>query len=113
MVVLVLAGAALAYWFVTLGPGVALLSPAGSTVAELSGSGDQTSTTFRVRAGWQINWEATANHFAVAIVGDKDLGTVVSRDEPGSGVTVRSDAGNYRLEVRADGPWTIRVTQGQ
>jgi hypothetical protein len=109
---LLLVALAAAYWF-TQGPGVAMLSPAGSTVVELSGSGDQTSNSFRVRAGWEIHWETTGEHLAVAISGGKDVGTVISQDQPGSGVAVRGDAGNYQLEVRADGPWTIRVTQGQ
>ena len=112
LLVLIAAVAVGGYWFVTQGPGVALLSPQGSTVVELSGTGDQSTDTFQVRGGWEIHWETTGERFALAIVGDQDLGTVVGREEPGSGVTFRAEAGTYRVEVSAAGPWSLRIVQG-
>ena len=102
-----------AYWFVTQGPGQQLLSPRGSTVAEFSGDGDQTTSPFQVREGWAIHWDSTAAHFAFAIRGDRDFGTIIDIDEPGSGVTSPTGSGSYNLEITADGPWSIRITQGE
>ena len=100
------------YWFFTQGPGVQLISPAGSTVAAYSGDGDQTTPAFKVRDGWGIQWESTGEHFAFAIKGDRDFGKVIDISEPGSGVTSPTGAGSFRLEVTAKGPWTISITQG-
>lgn len=100
------------YWVMTEGPGARLLSPPRSTLVEFSGSGDQTTEPFRARSGWQIEWRTSANQFAMAIRGDLDLGTVVRRNEPGSGVTTPPTPGTFHLEITADGPWTIAIIQG-
>lgn len=105
--------ASVAYWLMTEGPGQALLSPAGSTVADFSGEGDQTTDAFEVREGWSIHWENTGETFAFAISGDRDFGTVIQQQEPGSGVTSPVGEGSYRLEIVADGPWTIQIVQGE
>lgn len=104
--------AAIGYWFLTLGPGQTLVSPAGSTVAEFSGEGDQTTDEFEVREGWAIHWENSGESFSFAITGDRDFGTVIDQSEPGSGVTSPVGAGAYRLEIAAEGPWAIRIVQG-
>ena len=106
-----LALAAVAY-VLAEGPGQSLLSPTGSTVAELSGDGDQTSDAFDVREGWSIHWENRGDRFAFAITGDRDFGTVVEQDESGTGVTSPAGGGRYRLEIQAEGPWEIRIVQG-
>jgi hypothetical protein len=101
------------YWLFTQGPGRQLLSPAGSTVAEFSGDSNQTTGSFQVREGWAINWESTGQQFAFAIRGDRDFGTVINIDEPGSGVTSPTGAGTFHLDVTAAGPWAISITQGE
>lgn len=101
------------YWLLTQGPGQQLLSPAGSTVVEFSGDSDQTTSSFDVREGWAIHWESTGEAFAFAIDGDRDFGTVIDVDEPGNGVTSPTGSGTYNLEITADGPWTVRITQGE
>lgn len=111
LLLLVAVGAAV-YWLVFHGPGQALISPAGSAVIELSGDGDQVTDEFRVREGWSIHWENVGDEFAFAITGERDFGVVVEQTEPGSGVTSPVGGGTYRLEVQADGPWTIRIVQG-
>ena len=108
LLVLVAAG----YWFLSQGPGQQILSPAGSTVAEFSGDTDQTTSSFDVREGWAIHWESTGEAFAFAIAGDRDFGTVIDVDEPGNGVTSPTGGGTFNLEIAADGPWTVRITQG-
>lgn len=100
------------YWFFTQGPGLQILSPAGSTVAAFGGEGDQTTATFQVREGWGIQWESKGTQFAFAIQGDRDFGKVIDINEPGSGVTSPTGAGSFHLEVTAKGPWTISITQG-
>ena len=100
------------YWLMTDGPGAGLLSPAGSTVDEFSATGNVTTNSFRVRQGWSIHWESMSDSFGLAIRGDRDFGTVISLDEPGSGVTSPTGAGTFHLEVTAEGAWTIEVVQG-
>ena len=101
-----------AYWFLTQGPGQQLLSAPGSTIIEFSGESDQSTDSFTVREGWAIHWESTGDAFAFAIDGDRDFGTVIDIDEPGNGVTSPTGSGTFRLEIVADGPWTMMVTQG-
>jgi hypothetical protein len=101
------------YWFVTQGPGQRLISPHGADVGDFSGMTDQTTAEFTVRGQWQVHWENDGERFKFAIRGDRDLGTIVDQSEPGSGVTNVVAAGTFRLDVNADGPWTIRITQGE
>ena len=101
------------YWFMAQGPGRQLLSPPGSTVLEAAGDADQTTPAFSVREGWAIEWESSGTRFAFAIRGDRDFGTVISIDEPGNGTTSPTGAGSFHIEVDADGPWSIKVTQGE
>lgn len=109
LLVLVIAGG---YWFLTMGPGRQLLSPAGSTVAEFRGDGDTETSSFSVRAGWGIHWETSGSHFSFAIQGDRDFGVVIDTDEPGSGITSPTGAGTYHLVIDAQGPWSVRISQG-
>jgi hypothetical protein len=102
-----------AYWFVTQGPGQRIVSPPGSEIAEFSGDGDQTTESFTVRGQWQVHWQNSGDEFVFAIDGDQDLGTIIEQEEPGSGVTNVVAAGTFHLEVTANGPWTIRITQGE
>jgi hypothetical protein len=100
------------YWFLFLGPGRAILSPPGSTVASFTGDANQITTSFTVRDGWAINWQSSGSSFAFAIKGDRDYGTVVNNAGPGSGITSPAGSGTFHLEVTAVGPWTIDITQG-
>jgi hypothetical protein len=82
------------------------------TVLELSGTGDQVSDPFDVTPGWQVSWQTAGERFALAITGDQDLGTVVDLPGPASGVTAPVSGGRFRLEITAEGPWSITVVQG-
>lgn len=101
-----------AYWFISRGPGQRIVSPPGSDVVEFRGEGDQTTDSFQVRGQWQIHWENSGETFAFAIRGDQDLGTIVEQEEPGNGVTSVVAAGNFHLEITAEGPWEVRIVQG-
>ena len=101
------------YWLMTQGPGRQILSPPGSIVTEFSGDSDLTSEPFQVREGWAIQWESKGDHFAFAIRGDRDFGTIIDVDEPGSGVTSPTGAGTFHLEVTSSGPWSIKIAQGE
>lgn len=102
--------AAVVYWYMNNGPGQA--SPAGSTVLQLEGAGNQSTEPFTVRPGWRIDWQNTGDQFLMAITGDRDFGTVVEQQEPGSGVTSPTGGGTYRIDVTAVGEWSITVVQG-
>ena len=110
--VVVLVGAG-AYWFLTQGPGQRIVSPPGSDITSFSGEGDQTTDSFTVRGQWQIHWQNEGETFSFAIDGDQDLGTIIEQEEPGSGVTNVVAAGTFHIVVTAEGPWTIRITQGE
>ena len=112
VLIVVLALALAAYWFLTRGPGQQLVSPPRSTIMQFSGEGDHTTESFTVREGWAIQWETTADHFSFAIAGDRDFGTVIDVDEPGNGTTSPTGSGTFHLEIVADGPWSVDVTQG-
>jgi hypothetical protein len=100
------------WWLFTQGPGAALLSPPGSTVASFSGEGNQTTDSFSVREGWSIQWQSEGQSFSYAIRGDRDFGTVITVDEPTSGVTNPTGSGTYHLEITAEGAWQVDVIQG-
>jgi hypothetical protein len=100
------------YWFLTMGPGTKVLSPAGSTVATFNGTGDGKTASFTVREGWSIHWESTGTKFALAIRGSRDFGTVINVEEAGSGVTSPVGSGTFWIELQTDGPWNIRIEQG-
>jgi hypothetical protein len=111
-IVLVAMGAA-AYWFLTSGPGNRIISAPGSQLSEFNGSGDQTTTSFAVRGQWQIHWENTGKRFRFAVEGDRDLGTIIDQDGPGSGVTSVVANGEFHLVITAEGNWRVRITQGE
>jgi hypothetical protein len=101
-----------AWWLFTQGPGRALISPPGSTVASFSGQSNQTTDSFSVREGWSIRWESQGPSFSYAIRGDRDFGTVITVDEPTSGVTNPTGSGSYFLDITAEGAWQVEVIQG-
>ena len=82
-----------------------------TSVASFSGTGDKTTDPFRVRAGWQIQWKNTGKKFSFAITGDRDYGTIIIRTSPGIGVTSPVGSGTFRLNVNANGPWSIQIFQ--
>ena len=108
-----LAIAVVAYWFFFHGPGQGVTSPTGSTILELTGDGNAATEDFRVREGWSIHWENSGDRFTLAISGDRNFGTVVDQQEPGSGVTSPAGGGTYQIDVKAEGAWSLRVVQGE
>jgi hypothetical protein len=74
---------------------------------------DLVSPSFDVIQGWQIVWQTDGPKFAFAVRGDQDLGTIVEQAEASSGTTSLSPAGTFHIEVTADGPWSIKVLQGE
>jgi hypothetical protein len=85
--------------------------PSPSVVAEFSGEGNHTTDAFQVDGRWRIHWETTGERLRFAIVGDRDLGTVVRQRGPGSGTTVSVAVGSFQIEIRAQGAWSVQVTQ--
>ncbi len=93
------------YAFSTRSPDV------GAPPAELSGGDNQTTSPFEIGDGWRIDWSHTGETFAIAVSGDRDLGTVVDRFAPGSGSTDPMEGGVFHLRITAEGPWSIRIVQ--
>jgi hypothetical protein len=77
------------------------------------GTSDATTATFDVQPGWQITWQTDGTSFAFAVTGDQNLGTIVDKKGPASGVTSLAPAGSYRIEIKAVGPWSIVVVDGE
>jgi hypothetical protein len=81
-------------------------------VLELKATGNKRSAQFDVLVGWQIQWETQSDHIVVELTRAKPLGKVIDEDGPASGVTSPPQGGTFRLQVTADGPWSITVIQG-
>jgi hypothetical protein len=92
---------------VSAGPAVS-----GAPVLELEGTGNQRSKAFDVLVGWQIQWATDGDHLVIAVTGDQDLGDQVDFPGPASGVVSPPASGTFRLEITADGPWSVTVIQG-
>jgi hypothetical protein len=84
----------------------------GSLILEMNGLANETSDTFFARAGWSIEWENTGEYFSYTIHGDVEFGQVITQDGPGNGITSPVPTGNFFIEVAAEGPWSIKVLQG-
>lgn len=102
--------AAVGYWLLA-GPG-RLGGDSGSTLVALSGDGNKISGPFDARRGWQIEWENSGQYFSFTIHGDVEFGQVITQNGPGSGITSPVPTGHFFIEVVAQGPWSIKVTQG-
>jgi len=103
--------AAGALWYLNAGPGHRG-GPAGSVVGDFAGSAGQKTDPFFVRSGWQIQWKSDGTSFRLAVRGDVDVGVVVDQQSAGSGVTSPVPAGNFYLEISGNGPWQVKVIQG-
>lgn len=84
----------------------------GSTILEMSGRANETSEAFFARQGWSIQWENTGQYFSYTIHGDVEFGQVITQNGPGNGITSPVPTGTFFIEVVAQGPWSIKVTQG-
>jgi hypothetical protein len=84
---------------------------------KLSGAGDQASAKFRLQAGlstWQVSHAGRSN-FQVSLLSSDGKTTVMPVNEIGrfrgtQAVRV-AKAGEYLLNVKADGKWAIRIEQ--
>jgi hypothetical protein len=95
----------------TSAPAPAPQAPAGSdVVTEFDGDGDGETGMFEVEEGWEIRWETTGERLEIAVTGDEDIGTVLRFDDgPGGGTTRPIGSGSLRLEMTADGPWSVLI----
>lgn len=85
--------------------------PREELIDEFSGVGDDTTSAFTVEGRWEIRWETEGEAFQVDLVdGNVDpLETVVDHEGQGGGSNYLMQDGDYRLDVTADGDWSIRV----
>lgn len=91
------------------------VAPAGprEIVLQFDGTAHDVSPPFEVVGGWQIQWQTDGASLAIAVTGDQNLGVVVDEPGPASGVTSLAPAGNFRLDIAANGPWSITIIQGE
>jgi hypothetical protein len=82
-------------------------------ILDFSGTGHDVSPPFEVVSGWQIQWQTDGDSLAIAVTGDEHLGVVVDEAGPASGVISQPQAGTFRLDIVARGPWSIAVIQGE
>ncbi len=82
-------------------------------ILTLQGDSHEVSDSFEVKPGWQIQWQIDGSSIAIAITGDQNLGVPIQQSGPASGVTGISDCGVFRLEIAANGPWSITVIDGE
>ncbi len=80
-------------------------------IAEFEGEGDERTPTFQVEEGWQVHWSSDGGSFEMDVIGDPGLGTLVTDGGQVSGVASPVPAGQFALDIRAEGPWTARVLQ--
>jgi hypothetical protein len=75
-----------------------------------SGSGDDQTDAFDVAANWELRWEADDAFQAELFNAEgESRGVIIETDEAGDGATFISEAGEFTLEVSADGDWNIEV----
>lgn len=89
--------------------------PAGPQRVLLSLEGDshEISDSFEVKPGWQIQWQIDGSSIAIAVTGEPRVGVLIDEQGPASGVTGVAQGGVFRLEIAANGPWSITVIEGE
>jgi hypothetical protein len=96
----------------TLAPSLAPPQPQ-QVILTVEGDSHDVSDAFEVKPGWQIQWHIDGSSIAIAVTGDSNLGVLVEKPGPASGVTGVAQGGAFRLEIVATGPWRITVIDGQ
>jgi hypothetical protein len=82
-------------------------------ILTIEGDSHDVSDSFEVKPGWQIQWQIEGTSIAVAVTGEQNLGVLIDEEGPASGVTGIAQGGVFRLEIAANGPWSIRVIDGE
>ena len=82
-------------------------------ILTMQGDSHDVSDSFEVKPGWQIQWQIDGSSIAIAGTGDQNLGILVNQEGPASGVTGIAQGGVFRLEIAANGPWSITVIDGE
>jgi len=78
-------------------------------VAEFSGKSSSLTDPFVVRDGWEIHWQARGKSLEATVTGDADLGMVVDQHGEGVGSTYVVGSGTFRLQIVAQGTWTVSI----
>ena len=79
----------------------------------MQGDSHDVSDSFEVKPGWQIHWQIDGSSIAIAVTGEQNLGVLLDEQGPSAGVTGVGQGGVFRLEIAANGPWTITVIDGE
>lgn len=97
----------------TPGPTDATPPQPQQVILTIEGDSHDVSDSFEVKPGWQILWQIDGTSIAVAVTGEQNLGVLIDEEGPASGVTGIAQGGVFRLEIAANGPWSIRVIDGE
>jgi hypothetical protein len=81
-------------------------------ILTLQGDSHEISDSFEVKPGWQIQWQIEGSSIAIALTGEQNLGVLIDEEGPASGVRGIAEGGVFRLEIAANGPWSITVIDG-
>ncbi|HSL76310.1 MAG TPA: hypothetical protein VK867_05155, partial [Candidatus Limnocylindrales bacterium] len=82
-------------------------------VLTLQGDSHEISDSFEVQPGWQIQWQIEGSSIAIAVTGEPSVGVLIDEPGPARGVTGIAQGGVFRLEIAANGPWSITVIDGE
>jgi hypothetical protein len=82
-------------------------------ILTLQGDSHDVTDSFEVRPGWQIQWQIDGSSIAIAVTGEQTLGVLIDEEGPASGVTGIAQGGVFRLEIAANGPWSVTVIDGE
>lgn len=99
----------------TTTPVAASSEPAGAQVepvAEFSGEGNETTESFDVEVNWELRWRVSeGERFAVELLTNDDVsrGHVVDATDKSEGTTFVSEAGEFKLRVSSDAPWSVQI----
>ena len=85
----------------------------GKVVASFSGTGPTVTEPFVVDDGWDLHWDAEARRFQVTVFDmDSQIPSIaVDQVQVGGGTRQYVEGGRFRLDVHANGPWIVEISQ--
>lgn len=94
----------------TASPGVDA-SPTNYVVARFTGSGSETTRSFTVSPGWELQFQINAGTMSIELLdgAGSPLARLVNNTGPGGGSLFPSQSGTVALKITAKTKWLVRV----